>query len=107
MRCPNHHRKALPSKCFRIFKKTFKLAVNAFVAQVVEQLTLNQWVEGSTPSERTIKNKGLQIETCKPFFVFPVSPVRVKDVHNCFSYNPLLNNIKSWLNEKFRKEKHL
>ena len=28
---------------------------NDFLAQLVEQLTLNQWVEGSSPSEVTIK----------------------------------------------------
>ena len=31
---------------------------NDFVAQLVEQLTLNQWAEGSSPSEVT-KNKPL------------------------------------------------
>ena len=28
---------------------------NDFLAQLVEQLTLNQWVEGSSPSEVTIE----------------------------------------------------
>ena len=28
---------------------------NDFLAQLVEQLTLNQWVEGSSPSEVTIR----------------------------------------------------
>ena len=35
----------------RIIKKS-----NDFVAQLVEQLTLNQWVEGSSPSEVTTRN---------------------------------------------------
>ena len=35
------------------------------MAQLVEQLTLNQWVEGSSPSERTIKD--LQVQACKSF----------------------------------------
>ena len=29
---------------------------NVFVAQLVEQLTLNQWVQGSSPCEDTIFN---------------------------------------------------
>lgn len=43
---------------------------NDFVAQLVEQLTLNQWVEGSSPSEVTgiiIKQSQLNVAA---FFVF-------------------------------------
>ena len=32
---------------------------NVFVAQLVEQLTLNQWVQGSNPCEDTTKEKHL------------------------------------------------
>lgn len=41
-------------------RKTVKTTCNKedFVAQLVEQLTLNQWVEGSSPSEVT-ENKPL------------------------------------------------
>ena len=41
-----------------------------FVAQLVEQLTLNQWAEGSSPSEVT-ENKGLSNNKMlfSPFFV--------------------------------------
>ena len=34
--------------------------VNGCVAQLVEQLTLNQWVWGSSPHAPTIINEGLQ-----------------------------------------------
>ena len=30
-----------------------------FVAQLVEQLTLNQWVEGSSPSEVTVNHSSM------------------------------------------------
>ena len=30
-----------------------------FVAQLVEQLTLNQWVEGSSPSEVTVNQSSM------------------------------------------------
>ncbi len=35
-----------------------------FVAQLVEQLTLNQWVEGSSPSEVTSDTSLLRIAPC-------------------------------------------
>ncbi len=38
------------------FGKTHQLkliAIHVFVAQLVEQLTLNQWVQGSSPCEDT------------------------------------------------------
>lgn len=34
-----------------------KSEMNALLAQLVEQLTLNQWVEGSSPSETTINKR--------------------------------------------------
>ena len=37
------------------FLINFAPVKNDFVAQLVEQLTLNQWVEGSSPSEVTKK----------------------------------------------------
>ena len=47
------------------YKKT-----NDFVAQLVEQLTLNQWVEGSSPSEVTTRNgKTLRIKCSQRLFI--------------------------------------
>ncbi len=45
---------------------------NDSVAQSVEQLTLNQWVEGSSPSGVTLKIKHLQINICRCFFIVAV-----------------------------------
>ena len=35
-----------------------------FVAQLVEQLTLNQWVEGSSPSEVTFNHSSTKEASC-------------------------------------------
>ena len=35
-----------------------------FVAQLVEQLTLNQWVEGSSPSEVTFNHSSMREASC-------------------------------------------
>ena len=45
-----------------------------FVAQLVEQLTLNQWVEGSSPSEVTFDHSSEKEASCiaRGFFPFKV-----------------------------------
>ncbi len=49
---------------------------HASVAQLVEQLTLNQWVEGSSPSGRT---RFLRSQNSKPrFLVITNEPTRRK-----------------------------
>ena len=45
-------KKVLHSLC--MYHIIIKHKGNDFLAQLVEQLTLNQWVEGSSPSEVTI-----------------------------------------------------
>ena len=45
-----------------------------FVAQLVEQLTLNQWVEGSSPSEVTFNHSSIErslLHLARGFFFFP------------------------------------
>ena len=42
-----------------------------FLAQLVEQLTLNQWVEGSSPSGVTIKMVKLLTMSDLTIFLFP------------------------------------
>ena len=39
-------------------KEKFEIIINVLVAQLVEQLTLNQWVQGSNPCQDT-KSRGV------------------------------------------------
>ena len=41
----------------------------ATLAQLVEQLIRNQQVAGSSPAGGSIKNKGLQVQTCNPLVI--------------------------------------
>ena len=43
-----------------------------FVAQLVEQLTLNQRAEGSNPSKPTLKIKHLHIHLCRCFLLLAI-----------------------------------
>ena len=49
--------------------KLLLLSPIRFVAQLVEQLTLNQRAEGSNPSKPTLKIKHLHIKLCRCFFI--------------------------------------
>ena len=46
-----------------------------FVAQLVEQLTLNQWVEGSSPSEVTVNHSSMLEAPCisEELFFWPMT----------------------------------
>ena len=62
-----------------------------FVAQLVEQLTLNQWAEGSSPSEVTLKIKQLQLSSCF-FYCWFVEEMCSVYQKNCATM------LKSWHN---------
>ena len=55
---------------FQLSTLNFQLKV-ALVAQLVEQLTLNQWVKGSNPFECTNQLRITSLRCCPYFFVFP------------------------------------
>ena len=72
---------------FSVFRFPFVQLASALLAQLAEQLTLNQWVKGSSPLKRTsaefgIRNRGNNANNSE--FRFPFPTFRFP-----FSYFPL------------------
>ena len=55
---------------------------SVFVAQLVEQLTLNQWVQGSSPCEDT-KNEALTSNVARVFFSLNLESCALKPDYFC------------------------
>ena len=49
---------------------TFAPVLEVFVAQLVEQMTLNHWVQGSSPCEDTTEKKRVTLNCVTLFFMF-------------------------------------
>ena len=76
----------MKEKLKNVGRKYLKIKVLVFVAQLVEQMTLNHWVQGSSPcedtgnnhKERKTKKKLLNINRFQEFFYFYSTSIEAK-----------------------------
>jgi hypothetical protein len=75
---------------------------NLFVAQLVEQLTLNQWVAGSSPAEETKKSTTYR-DICKWFLFYARFTPEFDEIFGVFSSSIIqeMENLRGQNQQKF------